>query len=108
MINVSFMGFFLWLVSFSFVVGRVLAFLKNLSVCLRSCLCGYAYVCTLQEVDYAHCDEIQERFDIITYGKGAAILRMLTSVIGTEQFLQVLHTCVEQQAGKGVTQRVCS
>lgn len=43
-------------------------------------------------VDVSHPDQITEVFDAISYSKGAAILRMLQEMLGSEQFFEGIKT----------------
>jgi aminopeptidase N len=49
-------------------------------------------------VNVTNPDEINEVFDKISYSKGAAVIRMLESMMGKTAFFQVLTTCIGRES----------
>ncbi|CAK8674637.1 unnamed protein product [Clavelina lepadiformis] len=52
------------------------------------------------EVPVGHPDEVDEIFDIISYSKGASVIRMLHNWIGDESFRQGMHAYLTKHAYK--------
>lgn len=58
------------------------------------------------EVEVGNPGEIGEIFDLISYNKGAAIIRMLADYLGQETFRESLHNYLTQRLYKNAVTQV--